>query len=376
MTTKHRPESLPFRLVENHAPASLAQREERLAQPGFGQHFTDHMVPVNWGREKGWQDARVEPLGPLPLHPAAGVLHYGQEVFEGLKVYRHANGRLFAFRPELNAARFRRSARRLALPEIPEGLFLDAIDALAAADSNWVPGNHGHSLYLRPFLIATEPYLGVRPTNQALFGVIASPAGAYFSKADGGVSLWLSADVARAGKGGTGAAKCGGNYAASLLAQQNAEEHGCSQVLFADADTGTLVEEAGSMNVFFVFSDGSLATPPTTTGTILEGVTRDSVIALARDEGRRVEERPVSVDEWVDAATTGELREVFATGTAAVITPIARLVTAEREVLTPDTGPGPVARGLREELTGIQNGTVKDRFGWLREVAPGQAVSE
>lgn len=366
--TKSNSESQKFRVVENYAPDSLDQRAQKLAEPKFGQHFTDHMVLIDWTRAQGWQDPRVEPLGPLPLHPAAGVLHYGQEVFEGLKLYRHDDGRLFAFRPELNAARIQRSARRLALPEIPEGLFLGAVNALAEADGAWVPETVGHSLYLRPFLIATEPFLGVRPTNQALFGVIASPAGDYFDGADDGVSLWLSTDLARAGKGGTGAAKCGGNYAASLLAQEQAKEHGCAQVLFTDAETNTWVEEAGSMNIFFAFSDGSLVTPPTTTGTILEGVTRDSVIEIAREAGHKVEERPFSIDEWSTSVKSGDLTEVFAAGTAAVITPIRSLVTADQTITTPTQGLGPIAAGYRDEITGIQNGTVEDRFDWLAEV--------
>lgn len=363
----NREDTLPFRVVPNHAPASLAQREERLAAPAFGRHFTDHMVLVDWTRSNGWFDARVEPLGPLPLHPGAGVLHYGQEVFEGLKIYRHGDGKLVAFRPELNAARIRRSARRLALPEIPEGLFLDAVEALVRADADWVSSQPGHSLYLRPFLIATEPFLGVRPADQALFGVIASPAGEYFDGGDEGVSLWLSTDIARTGPGGTGAAKCGGNYAASLLAQEQAKEHGCAQVLFTDAETNTWVEEAGSMNIFFAFADGSLVTPPTT-GTILEGVTRDSVIEIAKESGRKVEERPISVDEWSSAAADGSLTEVFAAGTAAVITPIGSLVSAGGTVTTPTAGLGPIARGFREEITGIQTGRLPDRFDWLREI--------
>jgi branched-chain amino acid aminotransferase len=370
MTVSHRPDSQPFRILQNHAPASLGQRQEVVEQPRFGQHFTDHMVLIDWGRETGWHDPRVEPLGPLPLHPASAVLHYGQEVFEGLKVYRHGDGRLFTFRPELNAARLRRSAKRLALPELPEGLFLDAVEALVGVDAEWVPEGPGRSLYLRPFLIATEPFLGVRPTDQALFGVIASPAGEYFDGADEGISLWLSTDLARAGRGGTGAAKCGGNYASSLLAQQQAHEHGCAQVLFTDAETNTWVEEAGSMNIFFVFTDGSLVTPPTT-GTILEGVTRDSVIALAKERGRRVEQRPISIDEWSTSVADGQLTEVFAAGTAAVITPIQSLVTASRVITTPTSGLGPVARDLRDEITGIQNGTVEDSFGWLRELPSG-----
>jgi len=325
------------------------------------------MVLIDWDREGGWHNERVEPLGPLPLHPAAGVLHYGQEVFEGLKVYRHADGRLFTFRPELNAARIRRSARRLALPEIPEELFIESVDAMVAVDGEWVSSRAGDGLYLRPFLVATEAFLGVRPTDRCLFGVIASPAGAYFADGHEGVSLWLSIDLARAGKGGTGAAKCGGNYAASLLAQEEAKQHGCQQVLFTDAETNTWVEEAGSMNIWFAFADGRLVTPPTT-GTILEGVTRASILTLAAEAGQRVEERPISVDEWKSAAEAGELAEVFASGTAAVITPISSLVTEDGTISTPTDGLGPVAASLRDELIGIQTGQLPDRFGWLHQV--------
>jgi branched-chain amino acid aminotransferase len=238
---------------------------------------------------------------------------------------------------------------------------------LVGVDGEWVSSRPGDGLYLRPFLIATEAFLGVRPTERCLFGIIASPAGAYFADGHEGVSLWLSTDLARAGKGGTGAAKCGGNYAASLLAQEEAKEHGCQQVLFTDAETNTWVEEAGSMNIWFAFADGTLVTPPTT-GTILEGVTRDSVLTLAADAGHRVEERPISVEEWKSAAEAGELTEVFATGTAAVITPIQSLVTSQAKINTPAQGLGPVAAGLRDELIGIQTGQLPDRFGWLHEV--------
>ncbi|GEL95987.1 branched-chain amino acid aminotransferase [Cellulomonas composti] len=349
------------------SPASDEKRTQALRAPAFGTCFTDHMVLVDWTRDAGWTDPRLVPLGPLPLHPAAAVLHYGQEVFEGLKVYRHPDGRLVAFRPDRNAVRLRRSARRLALPEVPEGLFHAAVDALVAADHAWVPSGPGDSLYLRPFVVASEAFLGVRAADAALFGVIASPAGAYFHAGVDGISLWLSTTYSRAGRGGTGAAKCGGNYAASLVAQQEAAEHGCAQVLFTDAETGRWVEEAGSMNLFAVLADGTLVTPPTT-GTILEGVTRDSVLRLAADLGYATQERPFGVDEWTRLAASGELTEVFATGTAAVITPVVRLVSADAVVETPTVGFGPVARRLHAELTGMQFGTVPDRFGWLREV--------
>ena len=362
-----------FAVRRNAAPTSVGERERILEDPVFGRRFTDHMAIAEWSADSGWHDLRVEPMGPLPLHPASAVLHYGQEIFEGLKVYRHPDGRLVTFRPEMNARRMTRSAERLALPVPPESLFLAAVDALLAQDAAWVPARPGASLYLRPFVIASEAFLGVRAAKQALFGVIASPAGAYFSGASEGVSLWLSTDFSRAGRGGTGAAKCGGNYAASLAAQREAEAHGCAQVLFTDAETHTWVEEAGSMNIFFAFADGSIVTPPAE-GTILEGVTRDSALALAADLGHRVEERPVSVDEWARAAADGTLAEVFATGTAAVVTPIARLVSPERVIETPTAGFGPVAARLRDELTGMQFGTVPDRFGWLREVGRAPAA--
>lgn len=355
------------RVERNPSPTPVEERTEALRAPSFGRRFTDHMVLADWSADRGWRDARVVPLGTLPMHPASSVLHYGQEIFEGLKIYRHADGALYAFRPEMNARRLQRSAERLALPVVPEQLFLDAIDALVREDADWVPPGEGQSLYLRPYVIASEPALGVRASEEAIFGVIASPAGAYFDAADDGVSLWLSTEYSRAGRGGTGAAKCGGNYAASLLAQGEAQEHGCAQVLFTDAETRTWVEEAGSMNIFFAFADGTVVTPPAS-GTILEGVTRDSILALAPSLGLRTEVRPVSVDEWAERAANGELTEVFASGTAAVITPIGRLVTPDRTIVTPVAGFGPVARRLHSELTGIQFGTVSDRLGWLRRV--------
>jgi branched-chain amino acid aminotransferase len=359
----------PFRVVPHPSPAPTADRERILRAPRFGESFTDHMALVDWTRDRGWHDPRVVPLAPLPIHPATGVLHYAQEIFEGLKVYRHPDGSLHLFRPELNARRFRGSARRLALPELPEDLFLASLDALIGADAGWVPAAPGHSLYLRPFAIASETFLGVRPSDEARYCVIAGPAGAYFPGGDAGVALWLSTTFSRAGRGGTGAAKCGGNYAASLVAQEEAREHGCDQVLFTDAATNAWVEEAGSMNIFFAFADGTVATPPAS-GTILEGVTRASVLELAADLGHPVAERPIAVREWADAAASGELREVFATGTAAVITPIARLVRADGVVTTPTPGFGPVAARLHRELTGIQYGTLPDRFGWLRPAGP------
>ena len=340
-----------------------------LADPGFGAHFTDHMVLVDFSEQNGWHDRRVVPYGPLPMDPAATALQYGQEIFEGLKVYRHRDGHLRLFRPDMNARRFAASAARLALPAVPAELFVESIRQLALVDAAWVSDRPGVSLYVRPFIIGTEALLGVRPARHATYGVIASPAGSYFDDTASGISLWLSQNHSRAGAGGTGAAKCGGNYAAALVAQTEAKAHGCQQVLFTDAATRTWVEEAGSMNIFFVFADGTLVTPPLN-GAILAGVTRDSVIELARDRGHRVEERPISITEWKKTAATGELTEVFATGTAAVITPIASLVTEDTVIDTRVSGSPSTAKQLRDELTGIQHGTIPDRRGWLIDLGP------
>ncbi|WP_374157752.1 branched-chain amino acid aminotransferase [Mycobacterium sp. G7A2] len=370
--TLHAPDTVAhggFRVTLNPAARSERDRAAVLAAPGFGAHFTDHMVLVDFSERNGWHDRRVVPYGPLPMDPAATALQYGQEIFEGLKLYRHRDGHLRLFRPDMNARRFAASAARLALPAVPTGLFVESIRQLALVDAAWVPDRPGDSLYVRPFVIGTEALLGVRPARHATYGVIASPAGSYFDDAESGISLWLSPSHSRAGAGGTGAAKCGGNYAAALVAQTEAKAHGCQQVLFTDAATRTWVEEAGSMNIFFVFADGTLVTPPLN-GAILAGVTRDSVIELARDRGHRVEERPISIAEWKATATTGELTEVFAAGTAAVITPIAELVTEDTVIATRASGSASMARELRAQLTGIQHGTIPDRRGWLLDLGP------
>ena len=356
-----------FRVAPNPAARSERERAAALADPGFGKHFTDHMVLVDFSEARGWHDPRVVPYGPLPLDPAATALHYGQEIFEGLKAYRHPDGHLRLFRPEMNARRLAASAARLALPQVPTELFLETIRQLALIDASWVSDREGVSLYLRPFVIGTEPVLGVRPARRAIYAVIASPAGSYFDHSGGGISLWLSENHSRAGAGGTGAAKCGGNYAAALVAQTEAQARGCAQVLFTDADTRTWVEEAGSMNIFFVFADGTLVTPPLN-GTILAGVTRDSIIRLARERGHQVHERPVSITEWQRAADTGDLGGVFATGTAAVITPIAKLVTERAVIETPAGGSGSITARLTCELTAIQHGTVADLRGWMYDL--------
>lgn len=350
-----------------------AERDAILADPGFGNHFTDHMVSIVWTREAGWHDAEVVPYGPIPMDPASSVLHYGQEIFEGLKAYRRPDGSIVTFRPEANARRLNESAERLALPHIPESLFTEAIRQLVRIDADWVPGGDDQSLYLRPFMIADESFLGVRAAERARFLVIASPAGAYFTGGVKPVSIWLSSDLARAGRGGTGAAKCGGNYASSLLPTRIAAENGCAQVLFTDSATEDTIDELGGMNLFLVRSDGTLLTPRLN-GNILDGITRRSLIQLAEDRGLRVEERDITVREWAEGVSDGSIVEAFACGTAAVITPIQRLIGDNGLLIDfGATAPGELTMSLREELTGIQTGIREDRHGWLDAIAPAPA---
>jgi branched-chain amino acid aminotransferase len=351
----------------NPSPLPDDERARILQDPGFGRHFTDHMARVTWTADAGWHDARTEAYGPLLLEPSAAVLHYAQEIFEGLKAYRHADGSAWAFRPEENAARFARSARRLALPELPTQTFLESIEALVAVDLKWVPSGGETSLYLRPFMFASEAFLGVRPAAVVDYLVIASPAGAYFPGGVRPVSIWLSRDYTRAGFGGTGAAKCGGKYAASLAAHQEAIAHGCHQVCFLDAQDRQWVEELGGMNLYFVYDDGTLVTPELT-GTILEGVTRDAILVLAGDLGLKAEERKVSIEEWKDGARSGRIREVFACGTAAVVTPVGVLLDGADEVST-GKEPGQVTMQIRSSLLDLQYGRAEDRHGWMRRLA-------
>jgi branched-chain amino acid aminotransferase len=362
--------ALDFVLKRNDEPLPAEQRAQILATPGFGKSFTDHMVTVTWTAADGWHDAQVRPYGPLQLDPSAAVLHYAQEIFEGLKAYRHANGSVWAFRPDQNAARFQRSARRLALPELPAEDFVESVRALVDVDVEWVPSPEGGgetSLYLRPFMYASEAFLGVRPAAEVTYCVIASPAGPYFSGGVKPVSIWLSTDYTRAAPGGTGAAKCGGNYAASLAAQVEASANGCDQVCFLDAVEHRWVEELGGMNIYFVFDDGSVVTPELT-GTILEGVTRDSILELLRDAGHEVVERRVGVDEWRSGAESGRIREVFACGTAAVVTPIGRLVSPDGELVMGDGGTGEVTASVRSRLLDLQYGRAADPHGWMHRL--------
>ena len=354
------PRTLEFSVTPNDAARSAAEHADIIAEPGFGKHFTDHRVDICWSEQGGWHRPRVQPYGPIQLDPAAAVLHYAQEVFEGLKAYRHADGSIWTFRPEMNAERLKRSARRLALPELPTEYFIESLRQLIAVDARWVPSAADTSLYLRPFMFAKEAFLGVRPAKKVNYYVIASPAGAYFSGGVAPVSIWISTDYARAGKGGMGAAKTGGNYASSLVAQQEAYDHGCAQVLFLDSEKGEYLEELGGMNVVFVYKDGTIVTPQSES--ILEGITRDSILQLAADRGHKVEGRAVSIDEWRQGVASGDIVEVFACGTAAVVAPIGVLKGAD---FIDEQPLGELALSLREELTDIQYGRREDTHGWL-----------
>lgn len=357
-----------FDILPSNQPLADELRQNILKNPGFGRHFSDHMANVRWKVDAGWHGHSVRPYGPLTLDPAASVLHYGQEIFEGIKAYRHADGSVWTFRPEKNAERFRKSARRLALPELSDEDFVGSLKALLAQDHAWVPtpanDSDECSLYLRPFMIATEAFLGVRPAHEVDYYVIASPAGSYFKGGIAPVSIWLSSHYKRAAPGGTGFAKCGGNYAASLAAQKEAEQHGCGQVAFLDAAESKWIEELGGMNLFFVYKDGRLVTPRLT-DTILEGVTRNSVLTLAKDEGLIPEERPISIDEWREGAASGEITEVFACGTAAVITPVGELVTENGRIRLNGNGGNDVAMRIRTKLLDVQYGRSDDTHGWL-----------
>ncbi|PRY69113.1 branched-chain amino acid aminotransferase [Glaciihabitans tibetensis] len=354
---------LTFSVARNENPKSVEQREAVLANPGFGNHFTDHMVDICWSEHGGWHRPRVQPYGPIPMDPAAAVLHYAQEIFEGLKAYRHADGSIWSFRPEANAARMQRSARRLALPELPTEYFLESLKQIIAVDADWVPSGGETSLYLRPFMFAKEAFLGVRPAAKVAYYVIASPAGAYFSGGVTPVSIWLSETHSRAGVGGTGAAKTGGNYASSLIAQAEAYENGCDQVLFLDSVEHKYVEELGGMNVVLVYKNGTIVTPKS--DSILEGVTRESLLQLAADRGLTVEHRPVTMDEWREGVESGEITEMFACGTAAIVTPIAQVKGANFTIGSADAPAGELTMSLRKELTDIQYGRIADPHGWM-----------
>ncbi|MES3021772.1 MAG: branched-chain amino acid aminotransferase [Pseudomonadota bacterium] len=356
----------PIEIVPSATALSEAERARRLENLQFGRVFTDHMVTIAY-RDGHWQGARLGAYAPLSLDPAASVLHYGQAIFEGYKAYRQQDGSVKTFRPGANADRFNRSAARLAMPALPPALFVAAGDALVFQDTLWVPPNRGESLYLRPFMIATDPYLGVRPSLDYLFVLIASPAGAYFPQGVKPVTVWISEDYVRAAPGGTGEAKCAGNYAASLLAQAQAQEKGCEQVVWLDAVERCYIEEMGGMNLFFVCNENgkTMVVTPALSGTLLPGITRDTLLVLARCLGFGAEERRLTVDDWRAGVANGRISEVFACGTAAVITPVGRVRANGFEMTINGMENGPVAMRLREALLDIQHGVASDAHGWM-----------
>ncbi|WP_431783283.1 branched-chain amino acid aminotransferase [Streptomyces chumphonensis] len=362
---------IEFGLKPSTQPLPEKEREAVLAAPGFGRRFTDHMVTIRWTQGRGWHDAQLEPYAPFQIDPANMTLHYAQTIFEGLKAYRQADGSVATFRPEANALRFQRSARRLAMPELPIETFIEACDLLVQQDVAWVPGAGEESLYLRPFMFATEVGLGVRPADEYLFVVIASPAGPYFPRGVKPVSVWLSEEYVRAAPGGMGEAKTGGNYAASLVAQAEAAGHGCDQVVWLDATERRYIEEMGGMNLYFVMGSGADAkvVTPELTGTLLPGITRDSLLSIAADMGYGTEERRISTDEWREGNADGTITEVFACGTAAVITPVGSVKSARGNWTVGDGEPGELTMKLRENLLAVQTGQAPDPHGWMHRLA-------
>ena len=358
-----------MKITLNPNAKDAATRDALVAEGGFGKYYTDHMVVCEWSEKDGWSEPELKPYGPISLDPATAVFHYGQEIFEGLKAYRQPDGSVALFRPTANAKRFAKSAVRLALPEMSEAQFIDAIDTLVKQDAGWVPNKVGESLYLRPFMFATEVGLGVRPSNKATFMLIATPAGAYFDPSKA-VSVWISTEYVRAALGGTGEAKCGGNYAASLVAQKEALKEGCDQVVWIDAVERKWVEEMGGMNLYFVKGKGSDATviTPKLTGTLLPGITRDSILTVARDLGYKTEEVMLSIDDWRDGVASGEITEIFACGTAAVVSPVGQAKSAMGTWVTGDGQPGAITMQIRNHLLGIQHGTIADTHNWVQKV--------
>ena len=354
------------------SPRSAEEIRAIQENPGFGKFFTDHMVTIRWTEDAGCHDAQLVPYGPIPFDPATNVLHYGQAIFEGLKAYRQPDGSIASFRPDANARRFQRSADRLAMPELPEDLFLASLETLVDVDRAYVPSVPEESLYLRPFMFSTEVGLGVRPANAYLYVLIASPVGAYFKGGVRPVSVWLSTEYVRAAPGGTGEAKFAGNYAASLIAQAQAAEKGCDQVVWLDASEHRWVEEMGGMNLFFVHGSGADAriVTPALTGSLLAGVTRDSLLSVAKDLGYGAEEGRISIDDWREGNASGEITEVFACGTAAVITPVGSVKSAAHSWPVGDGGPGAVTMRLREARLDIQTGRADDAHGWMRSLVP------
>ncbi|MCR5154434.1 MAG: branched-chain amino acid aminotransferase [Lachnospiraceae bacterium] len=353
--------NIRYELTKN--PKQLPGKDDPLK---FGTIFTDHMFIMNYETGKGWFDPRVVPYQPVVLDPSAMVFHYGQEVFEGLKAYKTEDGRTLLFRPDMNAKRENNSNRRLCIPEIPEEDFVQAVKAVVKTDEKWIPTKPGTSLYIRPFIIATDPFLGVRPSDTYQFIIILSPVGAYYPEGLNPVKIWIEDDYVRAVRGGIGETKTGGNYVASMAAQMKAHEEGYSQVLWLDGVERKYIEEVGAMNIFFKIN-GKVLTPKLN-GSILPGITRNTCLELCREWGYPVEERKISVDELYEASVNGSMEEVWGTGTAAVISPVGHLRFEDKVMQIKDGGIGELSQKLYDTVTGIQLGKIKDTRGWTVEV--------
>ncbi len=355
-----------IKITKTTSPKAKPQDETKL---GFGKIFTDHMFMMKWSSEKGWYDGEIVPFGNIPIHPASTVLHYGAEIFEGMKAYRTVNDEIVMFRPTENIKRLNDSAERLCLPKLDEEGCLDILKTLVELEKDWVPHSDGTALYLRPYMFGNDPHLGVHAVHEAVFVVICSPVGAYYAEGINPVKIAIESEDVRAVRGGTGYAKCGGNYAASLRAGQRAEQSGYTQVLWLDGVERKYIEEVGAMNVMFKL-DGKIVTPALT-GSILPGITRKSCVELLKDWGYDVQERLFSVDELFDAAKSGKLEEAWGTGTAAVISPIGKLFYQGNEYLVSNNEIGELAQKLYDNLTGIQWGKLPDNKGWIEKVCKG-----
>ncbi len=354
---------MDIKIIKTTTPKQKPAPGDKL---GFGTVVTDHMFVMNYTEGKGWHDPRVEPYANISLAPSAMCYHYGQTTFEGLKAYKDENDKVFLFRPDKNGDRISLSNERICMPSIPTDDFVEAVKAVVEVDKDWIPTGVGESLYIRPFVIATDEFLGVAPSKTYLFIIVLSPSGAYYSSGLAPVGIWIEDEYVRAVKGGMGFAKTGGNYAASLIAQVKAHDSGYSQVLWLDGVDRKYIEEVGAMNIFFKIG-GKIVTPMLN-GSILPGITRDSIITLCKDKGLEVEERRVSVEELVAAAKDGSLEEVFGTGTAAVISPVGKLRYIDDVMLINNNEIGPVTQDLYDTLTGIQLGKCEDKYGWRVEV--------
>ena len=354
---------LDIKITKTTNPQPKPAKGQKL---GFGKIFTDHMFVMNYTEGKGWHDARIEPFHNISLSPAAMVYHYGQEMFEGLKAYKGPDGNVYLFRPDMNAKRTNATNDRLVIPQLPIEDFVQAVSAVVDVDRDWVPTEPGTSLYIRPFIIATDEFLGVAPSKTYLFMVILSPSGAYYESGLAPVGIWIEDEYVRAVRGGMGFAKTGGNYAASLIAQQKAHDAGYSQVLWLDGVERKYIEEVGAMNIFFKIA-GKVVTPALN-GSILPGITRNSVLQLCRDWGYEVEERKISAEELLEAQANGTLEECFGTGTAAVISPVGKLRYKD-DVMPINGGDiGPLSQKLYDTITGIQTGILPDEKGWRVKV--------